>query len=69
MLCELLALNEEMIVQLRLEGKSIGGTTNFIEAMIVQHEQVASRLRTQLRHHASDAPSARGMSLNNPLMG
>jgi hypothetical protein len=69
MLCELLALNQEMIVQLRLEGKSIGGATDFIEVMIAQHEQAAERLRAQLKRPASSAPRVRGISLNNPLMG
>ena len=68
-LCELLALNQEMIVQLRLEGKSIGGTTDFIEVMIAHHEQAAERLRAQLKHHASSAPRARIVSLNSPLAG
>jgi hypothetical protein len=68
-LCELLALNQEMIVQLRLEGKSIGGTTDFIEVMIAQHEQAAERLRAQLKHHASSASRARIVSLNSPLTG
>jgi hypothetical protein len=69
MLCELLALNQEMIVQLRLEGKSIGGTTDFIEVMIAQHEQAAERLRAQLKHHAPSPLRSRVVSLNNPLTG
>jgi molybdopterin-guanine dinucleotide biosynthesis protein A len=73
MLAELLALNEEMIVQLRLERLSSVGSTDFIAAMMEQHEQVASRLRTQLSQHASSAHRARtpsrGISLCNPLTG
>jgi hypothetical protein len=72
-LAELLALNEEMVVQLRLERLSSVGSTDFIAAMMDQHEQVAARLRKQLSHHASNAPRARdpshGISLNNPLTG
>lgn len=56
MLSELLALNEEMIVQLRMECMSTGRTTDFLTGMIKQHEQAAKKLRTQLmRHNAADA--------------
>jgi hypothetical protein len=51
MLAELLALNEEMITQLRLERLSAVGTTDFIAGMIDQHEQAATRLRDQLARH------------------
>jgi hypothetical protein len=71
MLAELLALNEEMIVQLRLERLSSIGSTDFIAAMMDQHEQAAAKLRTQLSHHASRAPGAPslGIPLGNPLTG
>jgi hypothetical protein len=51
MFSELLALNEQMIVQLRMECASTGRTTDFLSGMIRQHEQAAKRLRTQLRKH------------------
>jgi hypothetical protein len=73
MLAELLALNEEMIVQLRLERLSAVGTTDFIAVMIDQHELAAKRLRTQLDGYESRAAHARsrarGISLGNPLTG
>jgi hypothetical protein len=73
MLSELLALNEEMIVQLRLEGLSSVGSTDFIVAMIDQHEKAAARLRAQLNQHASSVHRARvpsrGVPLGNPLTG
>ncbi len=51
MLADLLALNEEMIAQLRLERLSVVGTTDFLTGMIDQHEQAALKLRDQLRRH------------------
>ena len=73
MLAELLALNEEMVVQLRLERLSSVGSTDFIAAMMDQHEKVAARLRKQLSQHASSAHRARipsrGISLGDPLTG
>jgi len=50
MLSELLALNEEMIVQLRVERTEAAGRTDFITGMIAQHENVAAKLRAQLRN-------------------
>jgi hypothetical protein len=55
MLAELLALNEEMITQLRLERLSAVGTTDFIAGMIDQHEQAATSLRGQLARHGARA--------------
>jgi len=73
MLAELLALNEEMVVQLRLEGLSSVGSTDFIVAMMEQHEKAAARLRTQLSQHSSNAHRARipsrGVPLGNPVTG
>jgi hypothetical protein len=73
MLTELLDLNEEMIVQLRLERLSVVGTTDFIAAMIDQHELAAERLRAQLKRHESNAAHERsrdrGISMDNPLTG
>ncbi len=57
MLADLLALNEEMITQLRLERLSTAGTTDFIAGMIDQHELAASELRSQLRRHEASALS------------
>jgi hypothetical protein len=73
MLAELLALNEDMVAQLRIEGLSAAGTTDFIATMIDQHEQVAKRLRAQLKSHESRAAHARsrdrGMGLGNQVTG
>jgi hypothetical protein len=73
MLNELLALNEEMVVQLRLERLSTVGTTDFIASMIDQHEKAASRLRMQLKRHEASHPQGRGavhpISLSNPQTG
>jgi starvation-inducible DNA-binding protein len=54
MLSELLALHEEMIVQLRCDREACakrykdGGTTDFLTGLMEQHERVAWMLRTQL---------------------
>ena len=48
LLLELLALNEEMIEQLKLERLSGAGTAGFLTKMIEQHDKVAALLRTQL---------------------
>lgn len=48
---ELLALNEEMIEQLRIERTDSTGRTAFITGMIEQHQLVASSLRAQLWNH------------------
>jgi hypothetical protein len=63
MLAELLALNEEMILQLRLERLSTVGTTDFIAGMIDQHEQAAGKLRLQLARHKTGAPHAPAAAL------
>jgi predicted lysophospholipase L1 biosynthesis ABC-type transport system permease subunit len=41
---------------------SIVGTTDFIAGMIVQHEQVAARLRAQLRRHEAGVSQNLGAS-------
>jgi hypothetical protein len=51
MLLELLALNEEMILQLRRERMEVAGTTDFLNGLISQHEQIAATLREQLAIH------------------
>lgn len=62
MLGELLALNEEMIVQLRLERISVAGTTEFLTEMITQHEQIVSRLGAQLKRHEAGPLEGRAAS-------
>ena len=54
MLSELLALNEEMIAQLRLECLGGAETADFIREMIGQHEKAAAMLRAQLENHGAD---------------
>lgn len=56
MLLELLALNEEMILQLRVERTDAAGTTDFLTGMIEQHELVASKLRKQLKSLQAATP-------------
>jgi hypothetical protein len=52
---ELLALNEEMIVQLHLERLGDAGTAGFLTNMIAQHEKAAALLRAQLASAGSGA--------------
>jgi hypothetical protein len=60
-LTELLALNEEMAVQLRVERTDAKDAADFITGMILQHEKVAAKLRAHLR-------GARlGLPLSKPL--
>ena len=66
MLGELLALNEEMIVQLRLERISVVGTTEFLTEMITQHEQIVSRLGSQLKRHQAGPLEVRAASHVHP---
>ena len=62
MLAELLALQEGMIAQLRLERLQIADTADFLTDMIDhfltgvidQHEKAAAMLRTQLENHPAD---------------
>jgi hypothetical protein len=55
MLSELLALNEDMIAQLRLERQEAVGTTDFITGLIGDHEKAAAKLSAQLRSFEADA--------------
>jgi len=55
MLEDLLALHEEMIVQLVLERLSVVGTADFLQGLIVQHEKAAAMIRTLLQNAAADA--------------
>ena len=54
LLAELLALNLEMIEQLRAERLSVVGTTHFLTGMIAHHEKAAALLRAQLVGSATD---------------
>jgi hypothetical protein len=65
-LLELLAMNEEMVIQLRVEQAESVETTEFIAGMISQHEIAAGRLRAELKHQkaAATRPSAQ---LDGPL--
>lgn len=55
LLAELLALNDEMIMQLHLERVSNAGTAGFLTKMIAQHEKAAALLRSQLASPGSGA--------------
>jgi len=55
MLSELLALHEQMIVQLRREHLGVVVIANFLTDTIDQHEKAAALLRTQFESHATDA--------------
>jgi hypothetical protein len=57
MLAELLALNKEMIAQLRLELLS-AGDGGFLTEMIEQHERAAALLRAQLEDRQAGAREA-----------
>jgi len=56
MLSQLLALHEEMIVQLCLERLEVVGTSDFLTGMIDQHEEAAAQLRAQLKDRGKDVP-------------
>ena len=56
MLSQLLALHEEMIVQLCLERLEVVGTSDFLTGMIDQHEEAAAQLRAQLKNRGRDTP-------------
>ena len=63
MLAEVLALHEEMIVQLRLERLEDVGSADFFTGMIDQHEKTAAMLRARLENHEADTASA-GVTVN-----
>jgi len=52
-LAELLALNEEMIAQLRGERSGMTGTADFLTGTIKQHEKAAALLRAELDRQAA----------------
>ncbi len=54
LLAELLALNLEMIEQLRVERLGVVGRTDFITGMIEHHEKAAALLRAQLEGPATE---------------
>jgi hypothetical protein len=53
LLAELLALNEEMMAQLKLERREVPKIKDFLTGMIDQHEKAATSLRTQLKRFRS----------------
>jgi hypothetical protein len=68
MLSQLLALNEDMIVQLRVERTEAAGTPGFITGMIEQHEKAAKRLRAQLKDQkVKSGGLLHGASLDEPI--
>jgi hypothetical protein len=66
-LSELLAMNEEMVVQLRVEQAEAAETTEFFASMIKQHEVAAERLRAELRSQKAMAAMRVGPQLDGPL--
>jgi hypothetical protein len=55
MLEDLLALHEEMVVQLVLERISVVGTADFLLGLIDQHEKAAAMIRALLENAAAHA--------------
>lgn len=68
MLAELLALNEEMVEQLRLERLGPTGDSALLTGMIEQHENAAAMLRLQLANYRSGRIS-KGASPTRPKSG
>jgi len=56
MLTELLALHEDMILQLQREGLEATGIGDFLLVMIEQHKKAATMLRAQLDNPGSRPP-------------
>jgi DNA-binding ferritin-like protein len=70
MLSQLLTLNEEMIVQLRVERMESAGTADFLAGMIRQHEKAAASLRAQLISlNADDGTITLPLSFEEPIGG
>jgi len=61
MVAELLAMHEEMIVQLLLERLGVVGAADFLTSLIEQHEKAADMLRALLSNHEAD-PDHDGLS-------
>ena len=61
MLAELLALHEELIVQLRTDSEACterfkdAGTADFLTGLMEQHEKIARMLRSQLETEAAES--------------
>ena len=60
MLLELLAMNEEMVAQLRIEQAEAAETPEFIAGLINEHEVAAERLRAELRNRKAAATVCQG---------
>jgi hypothetical protein len=58
-LLELLAMNEDMVVQLRVEQAEAAETPGFIAGMINEHEVAAERLRAELGNRKTAAAVCR----------
>jgi DNA-binding ferritin-like protein len=54
MLAELIALHEEMIVQLRAESQGANGHADHLTEMINQHEKTVAMLRARLENDQAD---------------
>jgi hypothetical protein len=54
MLAELLALQQDMIAQLRLERLRVANSADFLTGVIDQHEKAAAMLRMQLENYTTD---------------
>jgi hypothetical protein len=66
-LSELLSMNEEMILQLRVERAEAHEATGFITGMIEQHESAAESLRAELKSQRASVPVPPTPFLDNPL--
>jgi hypothetical protein len=54
MLPELVALHEEMIVQLHLEHVAVGGAADFLTGMIERHEKASAMLRALIENQETN---------------
>lgn len=55
MLCELMAVQDELITRLSIaRAAASGGTVDFLSNMIRQHEKDAARLLALFEHHSPD---------------
>lgn len=61
MVAELLAMHEEMIVQLLLERLGVVGAADFLTSLIEQHKKAADMLRALLSNHEA-GPDHDGLS-------
>jgi len=58
MLAELLALHQDVIMQLRLERHELTGNAQFLTSMIEQHEATAELLCAALDHRKAETTDA-----------